>query len=159
MPNTKRIDELNSLSIPSGNEVIAIDDTNNVSASSGFPTTKKITVNDLVNGISTTIAPIAKEVPVKLNATDFQLSYSPILDTELVFLNGVLQEKGATEHYTISADIITFITPTTADDEVVVAYIKDDSASATASITLQSPDGQNWELTISNSGALVTNSI
>ena len=72
---------------------------------------------------------VVRETPTgtvnSVNAT-FTLAATPITGTEHVFVNGVLQNPGATNDYTISGATITFLSgaiPQT-DDVVRVSYLK-----------------------------------
>lgn len=72
---------------------------------------------------------IVREIPTGtingVNAS-FTLAQTPSLDKEMVFVNGILMNKGATNDYTISGKIITFNTdaiPQT-NDVVLVTYVK-----------------------------------
>jgi len=56
--------------------------------------------------------------------TSFVLAFTPTVGTEEVFLNGVLQEPGAGNDYTISGGTITMLTAPASDDKLVVCYFK-----------------------------------
>ncbi|MBA4851356.1 head decoration protein [Emticicia sp. BO119] len=56
--------------------------------------------------------------------TTFTLAFTPSANTEEVFLNGVLQEPGAGNDYTISGGTITMLTAPASDDKLVVCYFK-----------------------------------
>jgi fiber protein len=56
--------------------------------------------------------------------TTFTLTYTPIVNTEQVFLNGLLQEPGAGNDYTISGGIITMLTAPQGTDRLRVSYQK-----------------------------------
>lgn len=53
----------------------------------------------------------------------FTLASTPVVGTEMVFLNGVLKEDGATEDYTISTNTITFNDPPLTGDRILVTYL------------------------------------
>lgn len=52
----------------------------------------------------------------------FSLSHTPISDSEMVFLNGVLQESGSGNDYTISGGNITFASAPSTGSKVRVSY-------------------------------------
>lgn len=54
----------------------------------------------------------------------FTLSTTPVAGTEQIYLNGILQDPGATDDYTISGATITYNTAPVATDRLVVTYIK-----------------------------------
>lgn len=56
--------------------------------------------------------------------TTFVLAASPVAGSESVFLNGLLQEPGAGNDYTISGATITFAAAPTVGDRIRVSYIK-----------------------------------
>jgi hypothetical protein len=56
--------------------------------------------------------------------TTFTLANTPISGTESVFLNGLLQEAGAGNDYTISTNTITYLTAPIANDKIRVNYLK-----------------------------------
>ena len=70
---------------------------------------------------------VSKETPTGLvngvNAV-FTLAATPITGTEEVYLNGLLQDVGASEDYTISGTTITFNTAPATGDKLRVSYIK-----------------------------------
>jgi hypothetical protein len=53
----------------------------------------------------------------------FTLAATPVLGTEQVFLNGILQDQGAGEDYTISGATITFADAPRNNDKIRVTYI------------------------------------
>lgn len=80
-----------------------------------------------LNGLKVNTAKfIIRETPTGtingVNAT-FNLANTPIAGTEQVYLNGVLQEPGASEDYTISGATITYNTAPVSGDRVRVSYI------------------------------------
>jgi hypothetical protein len=56
--------------------------------------------------------------------TGFTLANTPIAGTEQVFLNGLLQEPGAGNDYTISGTAITYLTAPLTNDKIRVTYLK-----------------------------------
>jgi len=74
---------------------------------------------------------VIREVPTgaidSVNDT-FTLAFTPIVGKEEVYLNGILQDEGATDDYTISGAVITFNDPPKGapgnPDKVLVSYIK-----------------------------------
>lgn len=75
--------------------------------------------------IGTTL--VSREVPTgnkdASNCT-FNLAASPLSGSEQVYLNGVLQNQGAGNDYTISTNTITFLTAPAALDTILVTYWK-----------------------------------
>ena len=70
---------------------------------------------------------ITRETPtgsVNGSNTTFTLANTPISGTEQVYLNGVLQEPGAGNDYTISTNTITYLTAPISGDKIRVTYIK-----------------------------------
>jgi hypothetical protein len=70
---------------------------------------------------------ITRETPsgtVNGSTTAFTLANTPIAGTEQVFLNGVLQEPGAGNDYTISGATITYLTAPLSGDRLRVSYQK-----------------------------------
>ncbi len=70
---------------------------------------------------------ITRETPIGAkNGTNFSfsLAFTPTAGTEEVFLNGLLQEPGAGNDYTISGSNITMATAPVSDDKLVVSYFK-----------------------------------
>lgn len=56
--------------------------------------------------------------------TSFVLAFTPVSGSESVFLNGILQEPGAGNDYTIATDTITFLFTPATGDKIRVSYIK-----------------------------------
>jgi hypothetical protein len=56
--------------------------------------------------------------------TTFTLANTPIAGTEMVFLNGILQEPGAGNDYTISGATITYLAAPLTNDRLKVTYFK-----------------------------------
>jgi hypothetical protein len=56
--------------------------------------------------------------------TTFTLANTPLVGTEQVFLNGILQEPGAGNDYTISGATITYLAAPLTNDKVRVTYYK-----------------------------------
>jgi hypothetical protein len=70
---------------------------------------------------------VTRETPsgtVNGSTTTFTLANTPISGTECVFLNGVLQEPGAGNDYTISGATITYLTAPITGDRIRVNYQK-----------------------------------
>jgi hypothetical protein len=70
---------------------------------------------------------ITRETPtgtVNGSNTAFTLANTPIAGTEQVYLNGLLQEPGAGNDYTISTNTITYLTAPIAGDKIRVTYMK-----------------------------------
>lgn len=70
---------------------------------------------------------IVRETPsgaVNGSNTSYTLADTPITGTEQVFLNGILQEPGAGNDYTISGSSITYLTAPATGDKIRVTYLK-----------------------------------
>lgn len=70
---------------------------------------------------------ITRETPsgsVNGSNTAFTLANTPVAGTEQVFLNGLLQEPGAGNDYTISGGTITYLTAPVTGDRLRVSYRK-----------------------------------
>ena len=82
----------------------------------------------------TTVSMIWNETlsgPADDSNTIFELSYSPVADTEIMlFVNGVLQHRnnGDGKDFSISGKVITMNFPPHAGDEVTATYAYDPSA-------------------------------
>jgi hypothetical protein len=70
---------------------------------------------------------VTRETPtgaVNGTNTSFVLANTPVTGSEQVFLNGILQEPGVGNDYTISVATITYLTAPVTGDKVRVSYIK-----------------------------------
>ena len=70
---------------------------------------------------------VPKEAPsgsINGSNTAFTLANTPTTGTEHVFLNGLLQESGSGNDYTISTNTITMLTAPISGDKIVVSYWK-----------------------------------
>lgn len=70
---------------------------------------------------------VIREVPVNaINGTNttFNLAFTPTAGTEQVFLNGVAQQSGAGNDYTISGNVITYLTAPITGDFIYANYLK-----------------------------------
>jgi len=70
---------------------------------------------------------VTRETPagvVNGSNTSFVLGNTPVAGSESVFLNGILQEPGAGNDYTISGSTITYLTAPVTGDKVRVSYVK-----------------------------------
>jgi hypothetical protein len=70
---------------------------------------------------------VVRETPTGLvnsSNTTYTLANTPLVGTEQVFLNGLLQEPGAGNDYTISGATITYLTAPTTGDRLRVSYYK-----------------------------------
>jgi hypothetical protein len=56
--------------------------------------------------------------------TTFALANAPLANTEQVYLNGILQEPGAGNDYTISGSTITYLSAPATGDRLKVSYYK-----------------------------------
>lgn len=70
---------------------------------------------------------VVRETPtgsVNSSNTVYNLANVPVAGTEEVYLNGILQEPGGGNDYTISSATITFLTAPTTGDRIRVSYRK-----------------------------------
>lgn len=70
---------------------------------------------------------VVRETPsgsVNGSNTTFTLASTPVAGTEMVFLNGILQEPGAGNDYTISGGTITYLAAPLTGDKLRVTYLK-----------------------------------
>lgn len=70
---------------------------------------------------------VTRETPsgtINGSNTAFTLANTPIAGTEMVFLNGIMQEPGAGNDYTISGATITYLTAPVTGDRLRVTYQK-----------------------------------
>src|SRR5215471_18066940 len=70
---------------------------------------------------------VTRETPsgsVNGSNTTFTLANTPLVGTEMVFLNGILQEPGAGNDYTISGATITYLAAPLTNDKLRVSYQK-----------------------------------
>lgn len=70
--------------------------------------------------------PVIRETPsgsVNGSNTSFTLANTPASGTEQVYLNGILQEPGAGNDYTISTNTITYLTAPATGDRLRVSYL------------------------------------
>jgi hypothetical protein len=70
---------------------------------------------------------VTRETPtgsINGSNTTFTLAATPVAGSERVFLNGLLQEPGAGNDYTISAATITYLTAPATGDRLRVNYLK-----------------------------------
>lgn len=71
---------------------------------------------------------VDKEIPsgdVNGINTVFTLSNTPILNSEHIYLNGLLQEPGLSNDYTISGTTITFVLPPLPGMKIICSYRRD----------------------------------
>lgn len=81
----------------------------------------------LSSGIMRSANYVAREVPSGLVDglnTEYVVSSTPVAGSEHVYLNGILQDVGVGNDYTISGATITFAGPPTVGDKVRVSYLK-----------------------------------
>jgi hypothetical protein len=109
-----------------------------ISDSNGIPVHSSVTATELgyVSGVTSAIQTqlnaklsasnlIVRETPsgdVNDVNTVFTLANTPVANTEEVFLNGLLQEPGSGNDYTISGATITFETAPNTGDRIIVSY-------------------------------------
>lgn len=105
----------------------------------GIPVASSVTSTELgyLSGVTSSIQTqlnnagaakyVAREVPAGLvNGVndEFVLAETPVAGSEMVFLNGLLQEVGAGNDYTIVADTITFVVAPDSGDKISVTYFE-----------------------------------
>lgn len=81
----------------------------------------------LASGVMKATNYITRETPsgsVNGSNTSYTLANTPVAGSESVFLNGILQEPGAGNDYTISSATITYLTAPATGDKIRVSYIK-----------------------------------
>jgi hypothetical protein len=104
------------------------DTTDAVASVAGRTGVVTLTASDL-SDFGTAVAGkfVTRETPTGLvngtNAT-FTLANTPVVGTESVFLNGILQEPGAGNDYTISGGTITYLSAPVTGDKIRVSYVK-----------------------------------
>jgi hypothetical protein len=104
------------------------DTTDAVASVAGRTGVVTLTVSDL-SDFGTGVAGkfVTRETPTgAINGTNtsFVLSTAPVVGSESVFLNGILQEPGSGNDYTISGSTITYLTAPVTGDRVRVSYVK-----------------------------------
>ena len=70
---------------------------------------------------------VVRETPsgaVNGTNTGFSLGDAPVTGSESVFLNGILQEPGSGNDYTISGDTITYLSAPVTGDRIRVSYLR-----------------------------------
>lgn len=83
-----------------------------------------------VDSVSADLVPanfVMREIPsgaVNGVNTVFTLAFTPVLGKETVYLNGLQQDVGAANDYTISGPVITFMVAPEVTDKIRVSYIK-----------------------------------
>jgi len=94
----------------------------------GTLNTTAITFTNPINGSGLTSSNfVDKEIPTgSINGSNvtFTLANTPIAGTEHVYLNGVLQESGAGNDYTITGATITYLTAPLTGEKIRVSYRK-----------------------------------
>lgn len=123
---------------------VSIATANGFSGSSSGGATPALTINATPTGVlksnGTTISAaslgtdylasssvVTRETPsgtVNGSNTAFTLANTPTVGSEQVFLNGILQEPGAGNDYTISGTAITYLTAPVTGDRLRVTYLK-----------------------------------
>lgn len=81
----------------------------------------------LASGVVKASNYVVRETPsgsVNGSNTAFTLANTPVNGTEQVFLNGLLQEPGSGNDYTISGENITMLSAPTTGDKIRVTYLK-----------------------------------
>lgn len=100
----------------------------NVAASvamSGDVTISNTGVTSIAGGLSTHF--VTREIPAgTIDGTNvtFTLANTPVVGSEMVFLNGLLNQSGGANDYTISGAVITYNTAPSIGDRILVSYQK-----------------------------------
>lgn len=82
---------------------------------------------NIFNGRASVANYVVREIPTGTkNGSNFtfSLDLAPVSGTEMVFLNGILQDAGAGNDYTISTNIITMAVAPISTDKILVTYWK-----------------------------------
>ena len=77
------------------------------------------------NGTALSVRVSIRETPTgSLNGSNvtFNLANTPLSGTEMVFLNGVLQDAGAGNDYTIATNVITMLAAPVSTDKLRISY-------------------------------------
>jgi hypothetical protein len=89
---------------------------------------KTVTLNGTTyTGSGSTVNFVDKETPTGLvnsSNTVFTVAFTPIAGSEYVYRNGILQEAGAGNDYTISGGTITFLTAPPTGNRIKISYRK-----------------------------------
>jgi len=93
-------------------DVSSVSGTGSVTLATGIVRASNYVVRDTPSGL------------VNGTNTSYTLTNTPVTGTEQVFLNGLLQEPGAGNDYTISSGTITFLTAPVTGDKIRVTYLK-----------------------------------
>lgn len=84
-------------------------------------------VVSLASGVVKATNYVVREAPtgaVNGTNTTYTLANAPVAGTEQVYLNGILQEPGSGNDYTISGSTITYLTAPESGDRIRVTYLK-----------------------------------
>lgn len=96
----------------------------NVTITGTYP---NLTFNSTASGTLSTSNFVTRENPsgtVNSSNVTFTLAFTPVSGTENIYLNGLLQQVGGGNDYTISGGTITFVTAPTTGDLIEVNYLK-----------------------------------
>jgi hypothetical protein len=93
-------------------DVASVSGTGSVTLATGIVRASNYVVRDSPTGL------------VNGTNTAYTLTNTPVTGTEQVFLNGLLQEPGAGNDYTISSGTITFLAAPVTGDRIRVTYLK-----------------------------------
>jgi hypothetical protein len=111
-------------------------------------------VNDLENDSF-----ITREVPsgsVNGSNVTFTLANIPVSGSEQVYLNGLLQDPGAGNSYTIAGSTITFLSAPLSNDEIHVSYATGDYMVAPAANSSSEIVANSFSTTLSPSSGVLT---
>jgi hypothetical protein len=104
------------------------DTTDAVASVAGRTGVITLTTTDLSDfGTAVTGKFVTRETPtgaVNGTNTSFVLANTPVAGSEQVFLNGILQEPGVGNDYTISGSAITYLSAPVSGDKIRVSYVK-----------------------------------
>lgn len=96
-------------------------------AAPGTNTTQIATTAFVTAALAGASSLVTRETPsgtINGSNTTFVLAFTPISGTEHVYLNGILQESGSGNDYTISGPTITYLTAPVSGDKIRVTYYK-----------------------------------
>lgn len=75
------------------------------------------------SNVATPYRDVVRDAPTTSDQIDYTLSYAPLIGTEQVYVNGILQESGSSNDYTVTGSVITFTSANDPSDKVQVTYL------------------------------------
>lgn len=73
--------------------------------------------------VATAYRDVVRDAPTTSDQIEYTLAYAPLIGTEQVFVNGIMQESGALSDYTVTGSVITFTSANDPTDKVQVTYL------------------------------------